>query len=324
MVLARDILDVLDNITKGRCLKNSEDFSTNKNPYIVTKSSNIPGKAITELPGLICGDLDMEVKKIAVVMTLSEHDIELAAATKVDAIITHHPVADACNSGGLLLKDYLNLYNISLFELHEALHGLHPGMSWIHGHVPYYSNFSYSNIPGNVVYVGETLPEIKTLGDILNRLNYLMGLNSHMCLSNNNEKNSLCLRGEILLGNENSSVKNLIHIFPHTGFTPSHLEELVLKFPNIDTVLVSFSRVFPPHQLIEKANELGLNFICGNSHTFEIFENGMPLAQAIKDYLPDLEVVIFKEVVTSVPLENISTVQMRDYAKYISKKYLHK
>lgn len=324
MVLVSDILDVLDNITNGRCLKNSGDFSSNKNNYVVTKSSNIPGKAVTELPGLISGNLDMEVEKLAVTMTLSEHDIELAGATGVDVIVAHHPVADVCNFGGLLLKDYLNLYNIALFEVHEALHGLHPGMSWIHGHVPYYSNFSYDNIPGNVVYIGKILPEIKTLGDILNRLNNLMDLDSHTCLLNDNEKNSLCLRGEILLGNESSSVKNLIHIFPHTGFTSKHLEELVLKFPDIDTVLVSFSRVFSPHPIIEKSKELGLNFICGNSHTFEIFENGIPLAQAIKDYLPELEIVIFKENVTSIPLENISTVKMRNYAKYISKKYLHK
>ena len=104
MILVKYVLNALDEITKGRCIMTPIDFAYN-NPYVATKSSGIPGKAITETPGLIYGNPLMKVKKIA----------------------------DACNSGGVLLKDYLNLYDIAVFELHEALHGLHPGIPWIHG-----------------------------------------------------------------------------------------------------------------------------------------------------------------------------------------------
>ena len=63
-------------------------------------------------------------------MTLTESCIELAGATGVNVIITHHPIADAANSGGVTLENYLGLYNISAIELHEAFHGLHPGLSF--------------------------------------------------------------------------------------------------------------------------------------------------------------------------------------------------
>ncbi len=61
-------------------------------------------------------------------MTMTEGSIELAGATGVDAIVAHHPIAEAANSGGVILKNYLDLYNVAAFELHEAFHGLHPGI----------------------------------------------------------------------------------------------------------------------------------------------------------------------------------------------------
>lgn len=78
----------------------------------------------------------MEVNKIAVMMAMTECAIELAAATGVDAMVTYHPIADAASSGGVLLKTYLDTYNLAAFELHEAFHGLHPGIPWLHGHKP--------------------------------------------------------------------------------------------------------------------------------------------------------------------------------------------
>ena len=69
---------------------------------------------------------------------------------------------------------------------------------------------------------------------------------------------------------------------------------------------------------------MGLNFICGNSHAMEIFENGVPLAQAIKNHLPELEVVIFRERMTSIPLEKIGSAQTREYGKTIAENYLHR
>ena len=62
-MIVKDVFNALNTLCKNRCLKQYSDFSSNKNPYVVTKSSNIPGKAITELPGLVCGNPNMEVKK---------------------------------------------------------------------------------------------------------------------------------------------------------------------------------------------------------------------------------------------------------------------
>ena len=130
----RDVLWALDKITGGRCVKGLEDIFSGKNRFVVSKSSNIPGKGCMETPGLVCGDLGAEVKKIAVTMTLTECNIELAGASGVDAIIAHHPIVEAANSGGVTMRGYLNLYGLSVFELHEAFHGLHPGIALIHGH----------------------------------------------------------------------------------------------------------------------------------------------------------------------------------------------
>jgi len=102
---------------------------------------------------------------------LTESCIELAGATGVNVIITHHPIADAANSGGVTLENYLGLYNISAIELHEAFHGLHPGLSFLHGHKAFRVDIKYGGIPGNIVYVGRALDDVNTLGDILDRLN---------------------------------------------------------------------------------------------------------------------------------------------------------
>ena len=167
----KDLIKLLDDITGGRVVKDISDIFTGKNPFVVIKSSNIPGKSVMETPGLVYGDPEAEVKKVAVTMTLTEGNIELAGATGVNAIIAHHPIADAANSGGVTLSYYLNLYNIAVFELHEAFHGLHPGISYFHGHKPFRVDLWYGGIPGNIVYVGKALDEITTLGDILERLN---------------------------------------------------------------------------------------------------------------------------------------------------------
>jgi len=154
-ILAKDVLMALDKITGGRVVKSPEDISGGKNPFVVTKSSNLPGKAVTEYPGLVCGSLEQPVTKLAVMMTLTESAIELAGATGVDAIVAHHPVADAANSGGVLMNTYLGLYRIAVFELHEAFHGLHPGIAYLHGHKAYHVDIKYGGIPGNILYAGE-------------------------------------------------------------------------------------------------------------------------------------------------------------------------
>ena len=90
--------------------------------------------------------------------------------------------------------------------------------------------------------------------------------------------------------------------------------------PDIDTLLVSINRIYPGNPLIEKAKELNLNLICGNSHTMEIYENGLLLAFALKKYLKNPNIVIFIETVTSIPLENTSTETLRNYGKIIANK----
>ena len=50
MILVKDLLHTLDYITKGRCVKSPKDYGSNK--FVIKKDSNIPGKSVTELPGL--------------------------------------------------------------------------------------------------------------------------------------------------------------------------------------------------------------------------------------------------------------------------------
>lgn len=310
-----------------------ESWTNGKAPFIITKSSNIPGKAITEMPGLIWGDPEMEVKKIAVMMTLNESAIELAAATGVNAIVTHHPVADAANSGGVLLKFYLDIYGIAVFELHEAFHGLHPGIPFLHGHKPFYSNINYGGIPGNIVHVGVALPEVKTVGDMIDRLNKFMDVETDAQMleserairgCENIEETSMAARCKILLGEKTNPMKKVIHMFPHSGFDVSHLKSLIADNPDVDTLLATISRVYPGHKLIAQAEEFGLNFICGNSHAMEIFENGLPLAYAIREYLPKADIVIFRERVTSTPLDEFGSNLIQDYAKDMAFNHLKK
>ncbi len=331
-VYVRDIAKALDDLSNGRCM-NATKGNFDGNPFVVTKSSGIPGKAVTETPGLVFGDPDMEVKKIAVMMTMTESAIELAAGCGVNVMITHHPVADASNSGGVLIKTYLGLYKIAVFEFHEAFHGLHPGIPWLHGHTPSFASISYGGISGNVVYIGETLPEINTAGDIIRRLDKMMDLDTEAKVLQSIrehrgcdaiEETSLTVRGKIMIGDENSSVQKLIHIFPHTGILPQHIRELVAANPGVDTILATISRVYEGDPLLDVAKELGLNFICGNSHAMEIYENGIPLAAAIRDHLPDAPVVIFRENVTCIPLESIGTQEIRNYGDEMSATYLRR
>ena len=50
MATVRDILKALDVITGGRVITDSFGYG-GANPFVVTKTSGIPGKAVTELPG---------------------------------------------------------------------------------------------------------------------------------------------------------------------------------------------------------------------------------------------------------------------------------
>lgn len=323
-------MEALDRITGGRLVR--EPLNGGKeHPFVVTKDSGIPGKSVTELPGLVWGKPHNPVRKAAVLMTLTESAIELAAATGVQCLIAHHPVADASNSGGVTLKNYLDLYGISVIELHEALHGLHPGIPWLHGHASTHVDIQWGGVHGNIVYFGETLPEVKTLGDILDRLERLMGtdtertvLKEEMRIRGCESIEETCVNtcGKIVLGEPKDPVQNVIHIFPHTGFSVEDLERAYQKFPDSDTVLATISRVYPGNELIEKAKELGLKLVCGNSHAMEIFENGLPLAKAIARELPELEVRVFRERMCSFPVNELGSTDMQEYGRFISEGYM--
>jgi len=326
-----DVLKALDDLTGGRCVINREGWAKGNNRFVVTKSSDIPGKAVTELPGLVWGDPEMEVKKIAVMMTLNESAIELAAATGVNAIVAHHPIADASSSGGVLLKVYLDLYGIAVFELHEAFHGLHPGIPFLHGHKPSFTSIAYGGIPGNIVHVGDSLPEVKTLGNMIDRLNRFMDVETDKKMlaaeqavkgCDNITEASVAARCRIVLGDRGKPMRKVIHMFPHSGFNVSHLESLMADNPDVDTLLATISHVYPGNDLISRAEEFGIGFVCGNSHALEIFENGLPLAYAIRQCLPQAEIVIFRERITGTPLDEFGSDVIRDYAKGMAFNYL--
>nr|WP_227763875.1 Nif3-like dinuclear metal center hexameric protein [Zhaonella formicivorans] len=329
--LVNDVLEALNHITGGRVVTSMDQVAAASHPFVVMKSSNIPGKSVMEFPGLVFGNPQAQVKKLAVTMTLTESAIELAGATGVDVIIAHHPIADAANSGGVPLKYYLSLYNIAVIELHEAFHGLHPGIPYLHGHRTLHVDIAYAGLPGNILFVGQALEEIKTAGDIVSRLNLLMDKATEEKMLEREkelrdswamEETVVATGPKILNGSPDSPVKNILHIFPHTGFSPAHLEKAVGEFPEVDTVLASISRVRPDSALVAKAKELGLNFIVGNSHAVEIFENGLPLAAAVQMLLPEVEVVLFRERVTAIPVAQAGNPNIKRYAAEIATKYL--
>lgn len=326
-----DLVNVLDKITGGRIVSDIWQVPGGTNPFVVMKSSNIPGKSVVETPGLVFGDPQKPVKKIAVCMTLTESAIELAGSTGVDVIIAHHPIADAANSGGVPLKFYLSLYDIAVMELHEAFHGLHPGIPFIHGHQTFRTEIAYGGLPGNIMSVGRALPEIKTVGDIIERLNTFMGISQEKQLleqekeirdSYDIEETCLATSPRVLNGSMENKVSTVLHIFPHTGFSPAHMGQALNEHPEIDTVIASISRVRSDHPLVSKARELNLNFIVGNSHAMEIQENGLPLAYAVQALLPGVEVVVFRERVTATRLEQVGTPEIKRYGREMAYKYL--
>ncbi|UCF91993.1 MAG: hypothetical protein JSW39_27615 [Desulfobacterales bacterium] len=320
--VVRDVLEAMETITKGRVMGPDENPFITPNRFVVTKSSEIPGKAVTELPGLVYGKLDAKVEKIGVVMTINEGVIELAGGLGVNVLVAHHPFADATNFGGVRLRDYCDLYGLNLFEAHEAFHGRHPGIAFLHGYKVQNVSINYGGDPGNVMFLGKAFPDTKTLGDILQRLENIMeGQKRDQFLALEREfwgkadlQEAVALNKPlILLGSPDRKVENIIHIFPHTGFKPEHLEKVYRDNPNLDTVICSISRVRPDHALVQKAAELGLNFLLGNSHPQEIYENGMPLGKALTQLLPGVPVLLLDQRVTAIPVAEAGNAALQAY-----------
>jgi hypothetical protein len=229
------------------------------------------------------------------------------------------------------IRGYLALYGLAVFELHEAFHGLHPGIALIHGHKAFRVEIAYGGIPGNVLFVGRALEDVHNLGDILDRLNNIMGMDEETRMlaaeracrgCEGIAETNVAAAGEILVGRREDRVGTIIHIFPHGGFSPQHLEKVKSEHPEADTVLASISRVRSNSPLVAKCKELNMNFIIGNSHALEILENGLPLAVALQKLLPQVEVVLFRERITATPLAKVGTASIRDYAEHIASRYL--
>ena len=326
-VVAGTVVQALDKITGGRIPPHGTPVAHGSHPFIVEKSSGIPGKAIFEKPGLVVGELEKPVASLGIGMTLTESMIELAGAMGLDGIITHHPVADAASSGGVLLKEYLELYDLALFELHEAFHGLHPGIAYLHGHSVMESNIHFAGIPGNVIYRGPVLPGIRIAGDILHRLNRFMdhAIERKILELEAGIRNCGAIReasqeaaAMLMNGSPDSPVSQVLHIFPHTGFNAEHLAMALERFPDTDTVIASISRPLPDSDLLRAICEKGLPLIVGNSHALEIYENGLPMAYALQHELPEVEFFILRERVTATPLKDFGGKPIRQYAALIA------
>lgn len=325
------VLEALNHISGGRMVMNWEEIAAGSNPYVVMKNSNIPGKSVIEIPGLVFGDKNKPVSRIGVGMTLTESMIELASGMRLDLLVVHHPVADAASSGGVPFADYLPLYDLAVIEMHEAFHGLHPGLTFLHGHHKLITDISFGGLPGNVLHKGIALDGIGTVGDMLDHMAAGTGRELDIDLL----EAERAIRGEpalqeatvanpplLLSGTRESPVRHILHFFPHTGFSLKHMEDALLLYPETDTIVASISRVRGEHPIAELARQRALNFIVGNPHSVEIMENGLPLACALEKLLPDTEIYLLRERMTAVPLSGVGHKGMVAYGREMAEKHL--
>jgi hypothetical protein len=318
------VVEALDAVTGGRV----SAAPGSDNPWTVTKSSGLAGKSVTEAPGLVLGDAGAVVKRLAVAMSLTEHDIELARAIDVDLIVAHHPIADAASSGGVALVDYLPRYGLSVIECHEAFHGRHPGIGFLHGHTPFHHDGSFGGVHGKVVMAGRPLPGVRTLGDVLSRIRRLLDRDLDEAVLREERivrggpaiADSVTAPGlRILRGDESSDLGEVVlHAFPHTGFDARDLEVLVDRHPEAGTLILSISSAGAEDELVRAAADRGLNVLVGSSHATEILENGIPLANALDELLPDVEVLLFRSRVVALPLEVAARGALADYGRQMS------
>lgn len=316
-----DVVRLLDEITGGRLSARPGP----DNPWYVTKSSGLPGKEVTETPGLVLGDEQTVVRRLAVAMTMTEQDIELARAIGVDLVVAHHPVADAASSGGVSLADYLIPYGLSVIECHEAFHGLHPGIGHLHGHAPFHHEGAFGGVHGKVVMVGRPLSGVRTLGDVLDRLRALLARPVDEAVLGQERTvrgaarivDSVTAPGlRILHGAPDTPLgDSVIHAFPHTGFGVSDLDLLLERFPDAGTLILSISSVGPDDELVRAAAARGLRVVVGSSHATEILENGLPLANCLDRMLPGVEVLLFRSRVVALTLAEAASGPLADYGR---------
>ena len=327
----KDLLLALDRICAGRVVLGPQDLIHSHNPRIVTKTSHIGGKSVTELPGLVFGDLRTELNSVGLAMTMTENVIELAGAISLDALIIHHPVADGASSGGVLIQDYLNLYDLALFELHEAFHGTHPGAAYLHGFDATLIHAGYHNHPGVNVYVGKALPQIRTVADLLTRQQDLLSVREEGLLLEAErdirtephlQEMLVSTAPELLTGDLEARVGMIAQFAPHSGFNADLLQHLLDENPKIDTLIAAKGKLRQSDPLVSAGAELGLNVLNGNCHGYEVYENWMPLAAALQIFLPGLEVHIIRERVVASPFEETGSPALREYAKLMAERHL--
>ncbi len=317
----RDVVAQLDAVTGGRMSAEPGP----DNPWHVVKSSGLPGKAVTETPGLVIGDLDAPVRRLAVAMSVTEHDIELANAVGVDLIVAHHPLADAASSGGVPLADYLPPYGVSVIECHEAFHGLHPGIGHLHGHVPFAHHGAFGDVHGKVVMVGRPLPDVHTLGDVLDRLRRMLARSAdeRVLLSEREARGGIQLWDSvtspgmrIVHGTPQTPLGDVvIHAFPHTGFNGDDLDVLLGQHPSAGTLVLSISSACEVDELVTRARGRGLSVVVGSSHATEILENGLPLAHCLRRLFPHVEVLLFRSRVVAMALADAATDELDAYGR---------
>jgi hypothetical protein len=326
----RDVEAVLDRITGGRLSAPPGP----DNPWHVLKSSGIAGKSVVETPGLVTGDPDAVVRRLAVAMSMTEHHIELARAMGVDLVVAHHPVADAASSGGVPLADYLTPYGVSVIECHEAFHGLHPGIAFLHGHEPFHHDGAFGGVHGKVVMVGRPLDDVTTLGDLVARVRTWLSreVDEQVLLAETAARGATRLVDsatapglQILAGDASTPVGPLVlHAFPHTGFGPEDLDAALAAHPGVTTLVLSISGANADGALVRRARDRGLGVVVGSSHASEILENGLPLAFALERMLPDVEVTLFRDRVVALPLVVAAPGRLGEYADRMADHLLHR
>lgn len=180
--------------------------------------------------------------------------------------------------------------------------------------------------------VGRPLSEVRTLGDILARLEALLGRSLDRRILGAEAAargypdlvDSATAPGvQILVGAADAPIGDaILHAFPHTGFGPDQLDRALREHPDVGTLLLSISGVGARSDIVARGAERGLNVVVGSLHASEIVENGLPLGFALDALLPDVDVVIFRERVVALPLEHAAPGPLGDYGRRMASDHL--
>ena len=101
---------------------------------------------------------------------------------------------------------------------------------------------AYGGVAGNIMFVGNAREEVRTVGDILDRLGRFCDLEKEACMlaierrerdCADTHETCMAVSAQILCGQREAPVKQVVHFFPHTGFTPEHLRQVGFEFGEI-------------------------------------------------------------------------------------------